>query len=100
MRRMGATYHLDELAVLNHHSVDDSEEGLVRGEEASASCEGVSLHHTLASMFRQDFNNTTTAGARSNVPLEVSACVFEDGIELVRDELIGREDPECLWVSM
>ena len=51
-------------------------------------------------MFRQDFNNTTTAGARSNVPLEVSACVFEDGIELVRDELIGREDPECLWVSM
>ena len=98
MRRMEATYHLDELAVLNHHSVDDSEEGLVGREQASAPCEGVSLHHTLASVLRENLDDTSTAVASCDIPLEVTSCGFEDSVELVRYQLVVREDTELLGV--
>lgn len=88
------SYHLDELAVLYHHGVDDSKECLVRWEEGRATSEGVALHHALASVLRQNLNNTTAIAAGSNVPLEVTTGGIEDSVELVRHQFIGREDTE------
>ena len=45
-------------------------------------------------MFRQNLDDTSALGSRSNVPLEVAPGGFEDGIELVGDEFVGGEDAE------
>ena len=37
------TYHLIELAILNHHSMNDTQEALVRGKETSPTSKGVTL---------------------------------------------------------
>ena len=93
-------YHLDKLAVLNHHRVDDAEEGLVTWEETSSSGKGITLKHALASVLRQKLNDTSALRARSDIPLEVTAAISKDGVKLVRDELVGREDTESCWVPM
>ena len=92
------THHLDELAVLHHHGVDDAEERLVRGEETGTASESVALEHALAGVLRQDLNDTTTLGTGSDIPLEVAGGVAEGSVELVGDELIGGEDAEGLGV--
>lgn len=43
--------HLIEFAVLNHHGVDDGQETLVAGEDASTASQCVTLQETLAGMF-------------------------------------------------
>ena len=92
------THHLDELAVLHHHGVDDAEEGLVRGEETGTASEGVALEHTLAGVLGEDLDHTTALGAGGNIPLEVATGVAEGSIELVGDKLIGGEDAEGVLV--
>ncbi len=93
-----STHHLDKLAVLNHHGMHDTQEGLVTREETSPTREGVTLKHTLARMFGQDLDNSSTLVSGSHIPLEVTSAVTKDGVELVGNELIGREDTEALRV--
>lgn len=76
----------------------DTQERLVRGEETSPAREGVALKHTLARMFGQDLDDSSTLVPGSDIPLEVTSAVTKDGVELVGDELIGREDTEALRV--
>ena len=92
------THHLDELAVLHHHGVDDAEERLVAREEPRPARERVALEHALAGVFREDLNDASALAAGRDVPLEVAADVTEDGIELVRHKLVGGEDTERLRI--
>ena len=85
---------LHELRVLNHHRVDDAEEGLVTREETGPAGQGVTLEHALAGVLGQDLDDTTAVLTGGDIPLEVTATMTEDRIELVGDELIGREDTE------
>jgi hypothetical protein len=89
------TYHFGELGVLDHHCVDDAEECFVAWEEACSPSEGVTLEHTLTGVFREDLDNTSTFIAGGDIPLEVSAAVFQHSIELVRHQLVRREDAEA-----
>lgn len=91
-------HHLDELAVLHHHGVNDAEERLIAGEETGTASEGVTLEHALAGMFRQNLNDAPALASGRDVPLEVAAAIAEDGVELVRDKLIGGEDTERLRI--
>jgi hypothetical protein len=50
-------------------------------------------------VLRQNFNDTTTLGARFDVPLEIATRIVEHRIQLVGNELIRRKDPEILGVS-
>ena len=45
-------------------------------------------------MLGQNFDDTTALLARVDVPLEVASAMAEDGVELVRHELVGGEDAE------
>lgn len=40
---VGLARHLVELGVLHHHRVNDTQEGLITGEECSSACECVAL---------------------------------------------------------
>ena len=85
---------LDELGVLDHHRVNDAEEGLVTREETGPAGQGVTLEHALAGVLGQDLDDTTAIGTGGDIPLEVTAAMAEDCVELVGDELIRREDTE------
>ena len=100
MRENRGAYHLDEFGVLDHHRVDNAEEGLVTGEQACPSSEGVSLKHTLTSVLRKHLNNTSTLSATSDIPLEVTPIrgTIKDSIQLVGHELIRRENTESVAV--
>ena len=94
----GFMCHLDKLAVLHHHGVHDTEERFVTREETSPTRESIALKHTLARMFGQDLNDSSTLVSRSDIPLEVTSAVTKDSVELVGHELIRREDTEALRV--
>jgi len=78
--------------------MDNPEESFIAGKEAGSSSEGVALEHSLAGMFGKDLDDTTSLGARGDVPLEVAASYLEHGVEFVGNELIGGEDSEGPWV--
>ncbi len=80
--------------------MDNPEEGFVRWEKTSTAGEGVALEHALASVLGKDFNYTTPLAARGYIPLEVTAAVIEDGVELVGDQFIRREDSECSGIPV
>lgn len=61
--------------------------------------QGVTLQPSLQSMFRQHLYNSTAVVGRLWVPLEVSVSDLEAFVELVRVELVGREDAERLGVE-
>lgn len=65
-----------------------------------SSSEGVALHPTLQSMFRQHLNDSATVIGSLRVPLEISVSDLEALIKLVRVQLVGREDSECLRVEL
>lgn len=50
-------------------------------------------------MLRQYFDNTTALGARSYIPLEVTAAVVKNSAKLVRNEFVRRENTERYGVS-
>lgn len=77
--------HLGKLGVLHHHSLNDTEERLVGGEETRATSEGVALQHALASMLGEDFDDASTLPARSDVPLEVTAGDTQSRVKLIGD---------------
>lgn len=79
--------------------MDNSQERFVRREESSPAREGVALHHALASVLRQNLDDTSTICTSGLVPLEVTTGVLKDGIKLVGDKFVGREDAEGLRVS-
>lgn len=79
----GLTGHLDELAVLDHHGLDDTQEGFVGGEEARATGEGVALHEALAGVFGEDLDDATATRGGRRVPLEVATAGVKDGVELI-----------------
>ena len=76
----------------------NAQERLVTGEETSPTGEGVALKHTLARVFGQDLHDTSTLVPASDIPLEVTATIPENGVKLVGDKLIRREDTEALRV--
>lgn len=86
--------HLYKLGVLYHHCVHNTQEGFVTWEETSSSGECESLDHTLTGVLGQDLDDSTAACSGSNVPLEITTTIFENGIKLIGDELIWREYPE------
>ena len=94
----GLVRHFREFGVLDHHGVDDAEEGFVAGEEAGSPSEGVPLEHSLAGMFGKNLNDATSLCARGGIPLEVAAGYLEHGVEFVGNELIWGEDSESAWV--
>ena len=51
-------------------------------------------------MLGQYLNDTTTFGAGGYVPLEITTAVIENGIQLVGDEFVGREDAERFGVPI
>lgn len=91
--------HFDEFGVLDHHGVDDAQEGFVGGEEAGAACEGVALKHALTSVLGKNFNNASAFRARQGIPLEVTSGAFEDCVKFVGGKLIRGEDAECPWIT-
>lgn len=68
--------HFRELRILNHHSLDNAQESFITGEEPCAASQSVSLEHSLASMLRQNFDDTPAFATRGNIPLEVAAGVI------------------------
>jgi hypothetical protein len=80
--------------------VDDAQKRFVAWEQPRSACERISLEHPLASMLRKDFDNTSSIRTRGNIPLEVTSTIIQHGVEFVGNELIGREDPESLGVSI
>jgi hypothetical protein len=93
-----STYHFGKLGILDHHSLDDAEESFVAWEKARSACEGIPLEHALTGVFGENLDDAPAFGAGGDVPLEVPAAVFKHGIELVRYQLIGREDAEARWI--
>lgn len=94
-------YHLHELGVLHHHGMHDAQERFIAWEQPSTTSERVPLQHTLAGMLGQHLDDTSTLGARGNIPLEVSSGIraLKDCIEFVGDKLIRREDTERFWIA-
>jgi hypothetical protein len=90
--------HFREFGVLDHHSMNDAEESLVAGKEASSSSECVPLEHALASMFGKNLDDATSLRARGYIPLEVAASYLEHGVEFVGNELIRGENSKSGWV--
>ena len=76
----------------------NAQERLVTREETSPTGEGVALEHTLARVFGQDLHDTSTLVPASDIPLEVTTTIPENGVKLVGDKLIRREDTEALRV--
>lgn len=92
--------HFGELGVLDHHGVHDAEEGFVAGEEPRSSGECVALQHSLTGVFGKDLDDTSALAARGDIPLEITAGFLEDGVQLVGDQFVRREDAECFWVPV
>jgi len=92
--------HLVELAILNHHGVNDAQERLVRREESCSTSQGVPLEKALTLVFGQCLNDTTTPSIAELIPLKVSIRAIEDFAEFVRLELVRGENTECLRVSL
>lgn len=90
--------HLVEFAVLNHHRVDDAEETLIAREDSSPTSQSVALQESLASMFTEDLDNSTSFGTGELIPLEITASVVEYGIKLVADQFIWGEESKGLGV--
>ena len=95
---MQETCHLGKLGILHHHGMDDPEESFVAREESRSASEGVSLEHALAGVLRKDLDDAPTLGPGGDVPLKVPATIFEHGVQLVRYQLVGREDAETLRI--
>ena len=97
--------HLQELGELVHHARHDGEERLVGGEEAVAPGEQVALEPGLAGVLAEHLQHAPVVGAdvaavaRHNGPLVVAVGRLEDGAELVRLQLVGREDAELMPVA-
>jgi hypothetical protein len=72
----------------------DPQKRLIAREQARPARERVSLEHTLARVFGEYLDDAPALRAARGVPLEVPPRVAEDGVELVADELVGREDAE------
>lgn len=104
----GFARHLVEFAVLDHHGVDDAEEGLVRGEDSRASGEGVAwregvsacmgegggeraLEEPLTCVFTKYFNDSSSLRVREFIPLEIASGMLEDGVKLITDKFIWRK---------
>lgn len=92
------TYHLVELAVLNHHGMNNAKETLVRGKQRSSSSQSVALEEPLTGMLRENLDDSSTSGIGKLIPLHIPASMSEYGIKLVTDQLIRREDPHALWI--
>lgn len=88
----------DELGVLHHHRVDNSKEGLIRRENTSSASKCVSLEHPLTNVFRKDLYYPAIITAWGNIPLEITRGDIENGVQLVGDEFIRRENAECFWI--
>ena len=82
------------------HGLDNTEETLVRGEQPVSASEGITLQPPLQRVLREHLDDPTAIVGRLWIPLEVSVGDFEAFVELVRVELVGREDPESLWVEL
>ena len=54
--------HLDKLAVLDHHGLNDPEERFVRWEETCPARERVPLQHALTGVLRENLNNSASLG--------------------------------------
>ena len=74
--------------------MDDTQERFIRREETGTSSESIALEHTLARVFGQNFYDTSTLVPASDIPLEVTTTIPENGVKLVGDKLIRREDTE------
>lgn len=63
-------------------------------EESGSPSKGVALEHTLTCMLAKNFDDTTALVPARDIPLEVPSSLQECCIELVRNKLIRKEDPE------
>lgn len=88
------THRLAKLAILNHHRSNDSQEALVAREYAGSSRQGIALHHTLTSMLRQNFNDSSVIVSCIRVPFEFTIRHFKDSIQFVTGQFIRRPYPE------
>jgi len=91
--------HLCEFGILNHHGVDDGQEGFIAGEETGSTSEGVTLHHALHGVLGQNLDDSTTLSSAGNVPLEVAPRIVKHGIQLVRHKLVWGKDAESLRIA-
>ena len=71
------TYRLYEFAILDHHRMDDAQEGFITRKQPGPTRQRVTLQHTLASVFRQDLDDSSALVARGDVPLEVTPTVLQ-----------------------
>jgi len=49
-------------------------------------------------MLRQYLDDTTAFGTRSHIPLRITTAVIKNGVQFVRNEFVGRENPERFGV--
>jgi hypothetical protein len=92
--------HFIELAVLNHHRVNNTQEAFITGKNSRTACQGVALQETLTCMFAKNFNNSASFSVGELVPLKVASSVIENSVQFVADKLIRRENTEGLWIIL
>jgi hypothetical protein len=49
-------------------------------------------------VFGEDLNYPTVLTPRGNIPLEVTGGDIKNGVQLIGDEFVRRENAECLWI--
>jgi hypothetical protein len=81
----GLSGHLVELAILNHHRVDDAQETLITWEDAGSTSQCITLQEPLASVFTEDLDHSAALGTGVLVPLEITPGVVEDSVKFVAD---------------
>ena len=71
--------------------MDDSQEALIRREDAHTPGQRVSLHESLTHMLAENLDDATSTGIGELIPLEVTVGRIKNSVKLVAFQLIGRE---------
>ncbi len=109
--------HFVEFAVLSHHRMYNSEKAFVGRKDARTTSQSIALKEayaaiscfspsmgtagnnlTLACVFREYLNDTSTLVVRVLIPLEISACMAEDSVKFVAHEFVRTEDTHGIRV--
>jgi len=73
---------------------------LVRREERMSTSQRVSLHPALERVFGQHLDDSAAIVSGLGIPLEVSVRDFKSRVQLVRGDLVRREDSERVRVEL